>query len=254
MMPNVGQMPQTLALQQATMAYEAAKANYNGVLAGATTPQLDQARAAINQAQAGIISASAGVSETDASLVTAQDTLAAEQAHLDELVAGTRPEQIRVGEAQLAAAQAQVQAAAGQVGAAQANVDLIKTQIARLVITAPSDGIVLTRAVEPGDVALPGGTLVELANLNRLTLTVYVPETRYGELHVGETASVTVDSFPGRVFVGTVQQVSGQAEFTPRNVSTPSGRTTTVFGVKLSLDNPKGELKPGMPADAVFNP
>ena len=252
MMPNVAQMPEALALQQATMAYNAAKANYNGVLVGATTPQLDQARAAIDQAQAGIISASAGVSETDAALTTAQASLAAEQSHLDEMVAGTRPEQIRAGEAQLAAAQAQTQAAAGQVAAAQASVDLIKTEIAQLVIVAPSDGVVLTRAAEPGDVALPGGTLLELADLAHLTLTVYVPEDRFGEVHVGEQAHITVDSFPGRVFAGSVQQVANQAEFTPRNVSTPSGRTTTVFGVKLDLDNPKGELKAGMPADVVF--
>ncbi len=144
MLPNVGQMPQALALQQATMAYQAAKSNYNGVLAGATTPQLDQARVAIDQAQAGIISASAGVSETDAAMTTAQASLAAEQSHLDEMVAGTWPEQIRAGEAQLAAAQAQVQAAAGQLAAAQANIDLINTEVAQLIIVAPGDGVVLT--------------------------------------------------------------------------------------------------------------
>ena len=75
-------MPQSLALQQATLALQAAKSNYEGVLSGATTPQLDQARAAINQAQAGILQASATVSQTESALVTAQAGLAAEQARL----------------------------------------------------------------------------------------------------------------------------------------------------------------------------
>ena len=65
-------------------------------------------------------------------------------------------------------------------------------------------------------------------------------------------ARVTVDSFPGQVFQGTVQHIADRAEFTPRNVQTPAGRRTTVFAVKLAVDNPEGKLKPGMPADVVF--
>ncbi len=101
--------------------------------------------------------------------------------------------------------------------------------------------------------ALPGGTLLELGDLGHPTLTVYLPEDRYGEVHVGDKARVTVDSFPGRLFAGTVQRVASQAEFTPRNVETPSGRRTEVFAVKLGIDNTQGDLKPGMPADVVFN-
>jgi HlyD family secretion protein len=69
---------------------------------------------------------------------------------------------------------------------------------------------------------------------------------------LGDAANVTVDSFPGQVFRGTVQHIADQAEFTPRNVQTPVGRRTTVFAVKLAVDNPEGKLKPGMPADVVF--
>ena len=100
--------------------------------------------------------------------------------------------------------------------------------------------------------ALPGGTLVVLADLGHLSVTVYLPEDRYGEVKLGDAASVTVDSFPGQIFRGTVQHIADQAEFTPRNVQTPAGRRTTVFAVKLAVDNPEGKLKPGMPADVVF--
>jgi HlyD family secretion protein len=250
--PDVGAMPQSLALQQATLALQAAKSNYEGVLSGATTPQLDQARAAINQSVAGILQASATVSQTEAALVTAKAGLSAEQARLDMMQAGARPEQIKAAQAQEAAPEAQAKAAASQVAAAQASLGLLDTQIGRLAIRAPADGIVFSRAVEPGEVAMPGGTLLVLADLGQLSVTVYLPEDRYGEVKVGDPARVTVDSFPGQTFQGTVQHVADRAEFTPRNVQTPAGRRTTVFAVKLGVDNPDGKLKPGMPADVVF--
>jgi HlyD family secretion protein len=250
--PDSGAMPQSLALQQATFALQAAKGNYDGILSGATTPQLDQARATVNQAQAGILQASATVSQTEANLLTAQAGLIAEQARLDLLDAGARPEQVKAAEAQVAAAEAQAQAADGQVAAAQANVALIDTQIGRLAIKAPSDGVVLSRAVEPGEVALPGGTLLVLGDLGHLSVTVYLAEERYGALKLADAARISVDSFPGRTFHGAVQHIADQAEFTPRNVQTPAGRRTTVFAVKLAVDNPQGELKPGMPADVMF--
>jgi HlyD family secretion protein len=250
--PDSGAQPQSLALQQATLALEAAKSNYEGILSGATTPQLNQARAAINQAQAGILQASAAISQTEASLVTAQAGLSAEQAKLDMLHAGARPEQIKAAEAQAAASDAQARAAASQVDAAKASINLLDTQIGRLLIKAPADGIVLSRAVEPGEVALPGGTLVVLGDLDQLTVTVYLPEDRYGEVKVGDPARITVDSFSGETFQGTVQHIADRAEFTPRNVQTPTGRRTTVFAVKVGVANPDGKLKPGMPADVVF--
>jgi HlyD family secretion protein len=131
-------------------------------------------------------------------------------------------------------------------------VALLDEQIDRLNVKAPGDGVVLTRAIEPGEVAMPGGALVVVGDLSRLSLTVYLPEDRYGAVRVGDQARVTVDSFPGQAFTGTVQRVADQAEFTPRNVQTPAGRRTTVFAVKLALANPEGKLKPGMPADVVF--
>jgi multidrug resistance efflux pump len=252
--PDAGQRPQAVALQQATLALQAAKANYDGVLKGATTPELDQARAGINQTVAGIVQASAVVSQTEAALTTARASLAAEQARLDLLRAGARPEQIKASEAQVAAAVAQTEAAAGQVAAAEASVALLDTQIGRLSVKAPSDGVVLARAVEPGEVSLPGGTLLTLGDLGRLAVTVYLPEDRYGAVRLGDPARVTVDSYPGETFAGRVQRVADKAEFTPRNVQTPAGRRTTVFAVKLALDNPEGKLKPGMPADVVFSP
>lgn len=245
-------MPQSLALERATLALQAARANYEALVKGATTPELDQARAGVDQAQAGMIQASAAVSQTEASLAGAAAGLRAEEARLALVRAGAAAEQVRAAEAQVAAARAQAEAVRGQVAAAQAGLELLDEQKARLAIAAPMDGTILTRAAEPGEVALPGGTLLVLADLGHLTVTVYLPEDQYGTVIVGQEARVMVDSFPGRAFVGRVQRIADKGEYTPRNVQTPAGRRAVVFAVKLAVDNPAGELKPGMPADVAF--
>ncbi|SRR5260221_3246954 len=119
-------------------------------------------------------------------------------------------------------------------------------------ITSPIDGVVMQRLIEPGELAGPGATLMIVADLNALTLKVYVPESRYGQLSLGQVYQVTVDSFPGQTFKATVTHIADQAEFTPRNVQSIDGQRSTVFGVTLNLEPSGGKLKPGMPADVAF--
>lgn len=138
------------------------------------------------------------------------------------------------------------------VSQAQANLDLIDTQIQKLTISAPMDAIVLTRNVETGEFVQPGATAFVLGQLSELTITVYVPENRYGEISLGQAAEVTADSFPGVTFTAEVIQIADKAEFTPRNVQTVEGRSSTVFAIKLKVNDPEGKLKIGMPADVVF--
>ncbi|MCA9900232.1 MAG: efflux RND transporter periplasmic adaptor subunit [Ardenticatenaceae bacterium] len=164
----------------------------------------------------------------------------AAQAQLDQLLAGARPEQVA--------------AAAAQVQAAEAAVSLIELQISRLTLTAPAAGVVLERTVEPGEMRLPGGTLLTLGELAELTITVFVPEDLYGQIGLGETAVLTVDSFPNEQFTATVVHVADHAEFTPRNVQTAEGRASTVFAIELAVQDGLEKLRPGMPADVDFGP
>ncbi len=129
---------------------------------------------------------------------------------------------------------------------------MVDAQIAKLTVKAPSDGVILTRSVEPGEVLPAGAAAFSLGRLDDLTITVYIPEDRYGEVRLGQSASVTVDPFPGETFTATVIHIADEAEFTPRNVQTVSGRKSTVFAIKLRVDDPQGKLKPGMPADVSF--
>jgi multidrug resistance efflux pump len=91
-----------------------------------------------------------------------------------------------------------------------------------------------------------------MANLDELTITVYVPEDQYGNLKLGQAADVTVDSFAGETFDAVVIHIADHAEFTPRNVQTVEGRSSTVYAIKLKVTDTEGKLKIGMPADVVF--
>ena len=182
----------------------------------------------------------------------AQERLDAAQDMLRSLQTGERSPKVTAARQALEQARAAAAQAETAVAQAEANLALLDTQIGKLTVTAPGDGIVLTRAIEPGEMVNPNASLLTLARLNDLTITVYVPEDQYGALSIGQTALVTADSFPGQAFHGVVTAIATQAEFTPRNVQTTAGRQTTVFAITLSLADGVGKLKPGMPADVVF--
>ncbi|MCX8061545.1 MAG: efflux RND transporter periplasmic adaptor subunit [Anaerolineales bacterium] len=173
-------------------------------------------------------------------ILAAQSTVKQAEAALEQAQTGVSQAEAKLEQAQAAVAQA------------QAEVELLETQIAKLTVYAPMDGVILSRAVEVGEVLQAGATAIVLGNLDELTVTVYIPEDQYGRVQLGMTAVVTADSFPGESFEAVVQRISDQAEFTPRNVQTEEGRRTTVFAIQLRLSDPQGKLKPGMPVDVRF--
>jgi multidrug resistance efflux pump len=150
-------------------------------------------------------------------------------------------------------AQASFAQAEAAVKQAQAQLDLIDKQIEKLTVFAPQDGVVLTRSLQPGEVAQAGMTAMTTANLDELTITVYLPENRYGDVSLGEQAALRVDSFPNETFSAVVTRIADKAEYTPRNVQTQEERQTTVYAIELKVENPTNQLKPGMPVDVEFS-
>ena len=144
------------------------------------------------------------------------------------------------------------QAEAGLEQAKQAQ-NLAQLQLNRTKVKSPVDGVVLTRGIEVGDLAVAGGTVMRVGQLDTLDLVVYLPEDEYGAVNIGDSVYITVDSFPGETFEGTILRISDEAEFTPKNVQTESGRKSTVYAVKIQVLNPDHKLKPGMPADVEFS-
>lgn len=166
---------------------------------------------------------------------------------------------VRRAEALVAQAQAVfAQAEAGLTQAeklvdqARANLDLVEVQMDKLTVYSSSDGVVLAKTVEVGELLQLGVTAMTLGKLDSLTITVYVPEETYGRINIGDRADVRVDSFPGIVFSAQVTRIADQAEYTPRNVQAEEDRRTTVFAIELSVLDDENKLKPGMPADVSF--
>jgi HlyD family secretion protein len=133
---------------------------------------------------------------------------------------------------------------------AKSQLDYIDATLANSTIYSPIDGVVLTRNLEVGEVAFPGSPILTLADLSKVWIKIYVSEPVVGLIKTGDTATVTVDTWPDRTFAGVVTVISDEPEFTPKTVQTKQERTKLVFAVKIELDNPDGLLKPGMPADA----
>jgi len=193
------------------------------------------------------------VLQARADVSVAQEHYYAARDFLRALQKGDQATGVAAAEGTVQQAQSATDQAQKAIEQAQANLDLLDTQIAKLTVYAPNDGTILTRNVEPGEFVQPGATVFSLANLEQLTITVYVPEDRYGEISLGQQAEVNVDSFPGETFSAQVTYIADTAEYTPRNVQTVEGRSATVYAVKLKVDDPSGKLKPGMPADVVFH-
>jgi HlyD family secretion protein len=144
----------------------------------------------------------------------------------------------------------EIESAKANLKKAQANADLLKKNIEDCKVSAPVNGIISGKFVEEGENTAPNSSLIRISNLDAVELVIYVSETELGKVKPGQRADVTVDAFKEKVFRGEVIYISPEAEFTPKNIQTPEERTKLVFGVKIRIENPQFDLKPGMPADA----
>lgn len=156
------------------------------------------------------------------------------------------PERIRAKEADLASLVALRREA-------EARVTEARTVVEDLRIISPVDAVVTSRFVNPGEVVNAGMPLLELVDLDRLYLKVYVPEKDIGKVRRGLPARIYSDAFPQEPFEATVRYIASRAEFTPKEVQTPDERTKLVYEVRLYLErNPDHRLTPGLPADAII--
>ncbi|HEX6269342.1 MAG TPA: efflux RND transporter periplasmic adaptor subunit [Anaerolineales bacterium] len=194
----------------------------------------------------------ADVLEARADAIIAQEVYDNAVDNLRALQTGADSPQVQAAGKVVEQAQAALRQANTNVASAQSRLNTIDNQLSKVTAYAPMDGVILTRNIEPGEFVQPGAVAFAMANLAELTITVYVPEDQYGNISLGQEAAVTVDSFPNETFDAIVIQIADQAEFTPRNVQTVEGRSSTVYAIKLKVTDSEGKLKIGMPADVSF--
>jgi len=144
---------------------------------------------------------------------------------------------------------AAVTATEAQVAQAEAALAIIRVQLEQLSFNSPISGVVAAQYAEVGEIAQPGSPILTVTQLNEVTLTAYIPESKIGLVKLGQAALVSVDSYPQESFPGEIIHVAPRALFTPGNIQLKEEREKTVFAVKIRLANPHQKLKPGMPAD-----
>ena len=226
------------------------------MMAGYRAEEIAQAAAAVKQAQAAYdyaqnfyqrqlgLRASSAISANDlenarSSRDQAQATLKSAQDKLRQYRAGNRPQEIAQAKASLEQAQAAL---------AQAKLDLHDT-----VLTAPSDGTLMTRAVEPGTMLNAGGTVLTLSLTHPVWVRAYVDEKNLGQAQPGREVLLYTDSRPDKPYHGKIGFVSPSAEFTPKTVETPDLRTDLVYRLRIVVNDADGALRQGMPVTVSFN-
>ena len=246
--------PYRLRRDEAAAALALAQAQLDLINAGSRSEDILRARAQVLEANAMAKAASldsrriealfnqksVSIKQRDDAATAAERTaagLAAAEQQLNRLVKGNRPEEIQAAQAAVALARARL---------AQAD-----KAVSDCVITAPMAGILTTKSAESGEVTAIGAPLATLSRMDEVWLSLYLPETRLAGIKTGQMATVKIDGDPAR-YKGTITFISPEAEFTPRNVQTPDERVKLVYRIKVTLANPKGLFKPGMPADGYL--
>jgi len=140
-----------------------------------------------------------------------------------------------------------IAAARSQLEARQAALALAKRNLADASLTAPSDGIIRNRILQPGDMAFPQRPVLTLALTHPVWVRTYIPEPQLGKIFPGMRAKIRTDSYPQKSYRGWIGYISPTAEFTPKAVETPELRTRLVYQVRVYACNPENELRLGMP-------
>lgn len=200
-------------------------------------------RSAVEQSQAAIAAANASVAQAQANVQLAQAEYDRQKFLFDRGIIAQAA--LDTASATLATARASVRSAQAQVQQQQANLRSNQANLGRTTITAPIDGVVIDRQIEPGQTVASGlnvAVLFTLAqDLSRVQALINVDEADIGSVRVGQPVRFTVDSFPNDNFTGEVTQVR-MLPTTESNV--------VAYTVVAEAANPGERLLPGMTANA----
>lgn len=136
--------------------------------------------------------------------------------------------------------------------AIDAKIAQIDEQILSSEIRNPIQGSVLTKYAEPGEIVTFGKPLYKIANLNDMSLRVFVAQPQLANISIGREVSVKIDDGDTmKEYRGIIHWISANSEFTPKIIQTKEERVNLVYAVKVVVKN-DGGLKIGMPAEMWF--
>jgi HlyD family secretion protein len=227
-----------------------AQANYSKMVNGYRPEEIEQAKAQLAQAKANYQNALRYFERQDAlqqshvisksdydNALASRDSLKGQvdlsQANLNLELAGNRFEDIDSAKAQLENSKA-------NLATARQNVDDCK-------LFAPVDGVIITRAVEPGTIVSTSSVIYSICQNEPVWVRTYVDERDLGRIYPGMKALVYNDTDPNHPYVGQIGFISPVAEFTPKNVETRELRTDLVYRLRVIIAKPDRYLRQGMP-------
>jgi membrane fusion protein YbhG len=227
-----------------------AQANYTKMVNGFRKEEIEQARAQLAQAKANYDNAlrtferedkllqTHVISQSDYDAATSsRDSLKAmvqsAQANLNLELAGNRKEDIDNAKAQL--------------DNAQANLDNAKRNLSDCQLRASVDGVVITRAVEPGTIVATSTIVYSVCETSPVWIRTYVEERDLGRIYPGMKALIYNDTYPNHPYTAQVGFISPVAEFTPKNVETRELRADLVYRLRVILQNADRYVRQGMP-------
>ena len=260
-----------------------AQARLKELLAGSRRQEIEEARAEMDRAQSELqkvtfeweraqrLFASQTISKREwdiakAAFEVAQAQYERNREQYDLVKEGPRKETIEAARSKGAEARAALQVAEAttlkveelkqemetiraRVEVARAELDLAETLMTETRLHAPISGMVLSKNMERGEIALPGSSILTLGDLKKVWLRAYINETDLGRIKLGQSVQVYTDTYPGKAYPGQLAFISNEAEFTPKQIQTQEERVKLVYRIKIDIDNPLMELKSGMPAD-----
>jgi len=211
---------------------------------------LDVAKAAVDVANSQLNASNAAVDSAEAELVSAQKSLdivvtkgksdiAAAQAVVDQAKAALK--YAHSNTANIPAYIENLRALKNEVDADQAQVRNYRSQLADTVLRSSINGYVTLRSIDPGTTVTPGQVILTVQDIRTLFITTPIREEVARRLSVGQTGKIEFDAFPGQAYSANITQINPAAD--------PQSRQ---FQVRLTLDNSKQNVKPGMYAHVTF--
>jgi HlyD family secretion protein len=217
---------------------------------GYRAEEVDQAKARLELARAALAEAEKALARQRAMVpegAAPQRALDGAQSMRDQAAA-----QVQVAEASLRQLQTgfrreEVAESDGQLAQAQANLETARLALRDARLIAPSDGVILTRAVEKGSMVQAGAAGFSLTLTRPVWARAYVSETQLGRFNTGTKVTLHTDLHPDKPYHGVVGFVSPTAEFTPKTVETADLRTALVYRLRIVVEDPDAQLRQGMP-------
>ena len=256
LLARIDPVPYEREIEQAKATLSASQAELDLKKAGYRPEELEQARATLAQniatktnaernhlrqaelVRGGSVSRQA-LDDAQTTLEEATQRVKVSEANLRQLEAGFRVEEVN--------------AAAAQVAQASAALESAKIRLADTELKSPSDGVVLTRALEPGTIVQAGTTAMTISLENPVWVRAYVHEPELGQVPPGTKVLLFTDGRPDKPYHGKVGFVSPRAEFTPKSVETPHLRTSLVYRLRIIVEDSDGSLRQGMPVTVTLD-